>query len=116
MLDDALLRLNFIDVDRVALEVKEVTDEYRLILLVSQCCVFLEEVVVALSCGELQCCDSLRVPSMLDAVLAPVELTKCRQEDKLVTANLFLLFYSVCLVMQFDGITGDGLQSNTANC
>ena len=75
VLDDALLALYLVDIYGVTLEVEEVADEYRLILLVGHSRVFLEEIVVALAGSELQGGDGLRVPRVLDAVATPVELS-----------------------------------------
>ena len=56
---------------------------------------------------ELQGGDGLWVPSVLDTVLAVVELSHTWQEVELLGLE--------CLVVQADGITGDGLESDTAD-
>ena len=68
---------------------------------------YLEEIVIALACCELQSSDSLWVPSVLDTVLAVVELSHVWQEVEFLGLE--------CLVVQADGITGDGLKSDTAD-
>ena len=70
-------------------------------------CIFLEEIVIALAGCELQGSDGLWVPSVLDTVLAVVELSHAWQEVELLGLE--------CLVVQADGITGDGLESDTAD-
>ena len=70
-------------------------------------CIFLEEIVITLACCELQGGDGLWVPSVLDTVLAVVELTETWQEVELLGLE--------CLVVQADGITSDGLEFDTAD-
>ena len=70
-------------------------------------CIFLEEFIVALASSELQGGDGLWIPSMLDTVLAIVELSHAWQEVEFLGSE--------GLVMQADGITGYGLQTDTAD-
>ena len=107
VLYDFLYWLYLVDRDRVLAEAEEVADEDRLLLIVNEMCIFLEEIVIALACCELQSSDSLWVPSVLDTVLAVVELSHAWQEVELLGLE--------CLVVQADGITGDGLKSDTAD-
>ena len=107
VLDDFLYRLHLIYRDRILAETEEIADEDRLLLIVNEMCIFLEEIVIALACCELQGGDGLWVPSMLDTVLAVVELSHAWQEVELLGLE--------CLVVQADGITGDGLESDTAD-
>ena len=107
VLHDFLYWLYLVDRDRVLAETEEVADEDRLLLIVNEMCIFLEEIVIALACCELQGGDGLWVPSVLDTVLAVVELSHAWQEVELLGLE--------CLVVQADGITGDGLESDTAD-
>ena len=75
--------------------------------MVGQCCERLELVVVACSGGELKGGDGLGVPSMLDTVFPPMELSKVRKEGPLV------LF--VCGSVERDGVGGDFLQSDASD-
>ncbi len=92
---------------RILAETEEVADEDRLLLIVNEMCIFLEEIIIALAGCELQGGDSLWVPCVLDTVLAIVELSHAWQEVELLGLE--------CLVVQADGITGDGLESDTAD-
>ena len=76
MLYDFFHRLNLVDVDGVVLPVEEVAQEERLRLVVDEALKLLEGLVVAGARGELQRGYCLRVPRVLDAVLAPVELSE----------------------------------------
>ena len=107
VLYDFLHWLYLVDRDRVLAETEEVTDEDRLLLVVNEMCIFLEETVVALASCELKGGDGLWVPSVLDTVLAIVELTETWQEVELLGLE--------CLVVQTDSITSDGLQADTAD-
>ena len=83
---------------------EEVADKDRAFLFINNLGPILEFIVIALSRRQLQLGDCLRVPSVQDTVLAPGELSLILQE------GLFL----GCLV-QTDGITGNFLQSDTAD-
>ena len=75
MFHDVLHRLHLVDADRILLPTHEVADEDGLLLGIDELRELLELLVVARSGSQLQGRDGLRVPGMLDAVLAPVELT-----------------------------------------
>ena len=107
MLNDFLYRLYLVDRDRILAEGEEVADEDRLLLVVDKMSVFLEQLVVALAGGKLQSGYSLRIPGMLDAVLTIVELSHAGQEVELLGGE--------GLVVQQDGVAGDGLKTNTAD-
>ena len=83
---------------------KEIADKDRRLFLVDHRFPFLELLITAQTCGQLQVGDGLRVPGVLDAVLAPRELSLILQQC--------LLFGSL---MQTDGIAGDLLQTDTAD-
>ena len=80
MLHDVLNRLYLIYRNWVALEVEEVAGEYWRIFLIYELGVLLELLVVAGACGKLKRGDGLRVPGVLDTVLAVVELSEVWQE------------------------------------
>ena len=77
VLHDALHRLDLVDRCRLSglLESEEVADEYGTLFFIYNLCPILEFVVVALTGRQLQLCNCLWVPSVLDAVLAPSKLT-----------------------------------------
>ncbi len=110
VLDDVLDRFHLIYIYGVALEVEEVAEEDGFRLVVDQRLVFLEQVVVARARGQLQRSDGLRVPGMLDAVVAPMELSEVGQWN--VAALLELL---IGLVVEAHGVAGDGVESDTAD-
>ena len=76
VLYDALNGLHLVDRRRLGslLKLKEVADEDGALLLVNYLCPSLEFIVVALTGGQLQLSDGLRVPSVLNAILTPSKL------------------------------------------
>ena len=88
VLYDAFYWLYLLDVDRVLLIFKEVAEEDRTFLFIHQTGVFLEEGVIALVCSQLKGCDSFRIPSMLDTILAPMELAESRQQSFSIALSL----------------------------
>ncbi len=107
VLYNLLHRFHLIYRDRILAEVEEVADEDRLRLLVYEFGIFLIECIVALAGSELQGGDGLRVPCVLDTVLAVVELTHAGQEVELLGGE--------SLIVQTDGVACDGLQTDTAD-
>ena len=89
---------------RSLLPTEEISYEDRLLATIHDGCPLLELLIVALSCGQLQLGDRLRIPGMQDTVLAPGELSLVLQEG---------LFFG-CL-MQTDRIAGNLFQSDTAD-
>ncbi len=79
MLYDLLDWFHLVDVDGVALPVEEVAQEQGFGLVVDEAFKLLECLVVASARGELKRGYSLWVPRVLDAVLAPVELSEVWQ-------------------------------------
>ena len=114
MLDDALHGLHLINIYRVALEVQEVADEDRLTLVIDEIGELLEELVVACAGGELQDSDGLRVPGVVDAVLAPVELSEVLQRQ--LNMSILFLFLSVYgSLVETELVAGDGVETDTAD-
>ena len=81
VLHDALHRLDLVNRRRLRrlLKSEEVAQEDGRFLLVDGLCPFLELLVAALTGGQLQLRNRLRVPGVLDAVPAPRELPVVRQ-------------------------------------
>ena len=106
VLNDALNGLNLVDRRRFScfLESEEVADEDRTLLFVYYLCPILKLIVVALTGSQLQFCDSLWVPGVLDAVLTPCKLTLVLQQCLLLGS-----------LMQTDSIAGNLLQAHTAD-
>ena len=86
------------------LPAEEIADEDRAFLFIYNLSPILEFIVVALTGGQLQFGDGLRVPGVLDAVLAPSKLTLILQHRLLLGCR-----------MQTDGITGNLFQPDTTN-
>lgn len=72
--------LNLVNADRVALEAEEVTQEYRVFLLIGQLGKLLEFLVAAQTGGQLQTGDGFRIPGVLLSALAVRELADVRQQ------------------------------------
>ncbi len=114
VLDDALDGLHLINIYRVALEVEEVADEDRLLLVVDEIGEFLEELIVACARSELQGSDGLRVPCVVDTILAPVELSEVLQWQ--FDVERLLLFLSVHgSSVEAELVAGDGVESDAAD-
>ena len=114
VLDDALDGLHLINIYRVALEVEEVADEDRLLLVVDEIGEFLEELIVARARSELQGSDGLWVPCVVDTVLAPVELSEVLQWQ--FDVERLLLFLSVHgSSVEAELVAGDGVESDAAD-
>ena len=114
VLDDALHGLHLINIYRVALEVQEVADEDRLTLVIDEIGELLEELVVACAGGELECGDRLGVPGVVDAVLAPVELSEVLQRQFDMEGLLFFLCVYGRLV-ETELVAGDGVETDAAD-
>ena len=114
VLDDALHGLHLINIYRVALEVQEVADEDRLTLVIDEIGELLEELVVACAGGELQDSDGLRVPGVVDAVLAPVELSEVLQRQFDMEGLLFFLCVHGSLV-EAKRVACDGVETDAAD-
>ena len=108
VLHDVLHRLHHVKWYRITLEIKEIADEDRSILFIHKFGVLLELFVVACACGQLKRGDGLRIPSMLDAILAVVKLSVVRK--KINVGRL-----GKCSIVQCDGIFGDGGKTDTTN-
>ena len=108
MLHNLFYRLNLGNIDRIALEVEEVANEDRFLLVVYKLGIFLESLVVACACCKLQGGYCLWVPSMANAIFAIVELTLTWQESH-------ILMCSESLVVECYCILGNSLQAYTAD-
>ena len=113
MLHDVLDGLHLVDADGIALESEEIADEDGRFLLVNQSGKLFELRIVACVGRQLQRGNGLGVPGVLDAVLAVVELTQVGQEIKVEALRIGV--FRIGHVVEADGITGDGLQTDTTN-
>ena len=106
MLNDALYRLNLVNRSWLGslLPTKEVADKDWAFLFINNLCPILELIIVALTGSQLQFCDCLWVPGVLDTILAPCKESLVLQEA--------LLFGSL---MQGDSIACNLLQTNTSD-
>ena len=84
---DILNAFYLIDGDRGAfLEVEEIANEYGLLLAIDSSGIFLEFLIAAKACCNLEGCDSFRIPSMKLAGLAESVHTKIRDGQTVVEA------------------------------
>ena len=80
VLHDVLDGFHLVDADGVLLPTHEVADEDRCLFLIDESGELLELLVIPRAGSELQGGDGFWVPGVLDAVLAPVELSEVGQE------------------------------------
>ena len=106
MLNNALYRFNILDIDRLALVVEEIAQEYRTFLAVNQRSVFFEQLIVALARCQLQGCNGLRIPSVLDTIFAPMKQTIQRSK---VAGSMIFISLAESNIVQSNGIVSDSL-------
>ena len=75
-----LFALNFLNIDRIPLEIKEISNEYGIFLIVSQMREFLEHVIFPSPRRKLKRGYRLWVPCMLDAVFPVMQLAGIGKE------------------------------------
>ena len=106
MLHDAFHRLYLFQWDWIGsfLPAEEVANEDGTFLLIHHCSPFLELLIAAQPCGQLQVGNRFRIPGMQDSIPAPRELTLVLQKAMILGS-----------FMHADGIAGNLFQSDATD-